>query len=106
MNKLQGFNVLKASHDAYTLLLSQSYGNNTSYIYKLIYDRQESLAYKYDYNSKSIAFTGPAGLEDLHATADGIWSLSESGANYYQNRDSGPWSQLFPFIIKLRKSDM
>ena len=106
VNKLQGVTVLKASYDAYTLLLSRSYGNNTSYIYKLNYDRQESLAYKYDYNSKSIVFKGPAGLEDLHATADGIWSLSESGANYYQNRTSSPWSQLFPFIIKLRKSDM
>ena len=106
VNKLQGVAVLKATHDAYTLLLSRSYGNNTSYIYRLDYDRQEGLAYKYDYNSKSITFKGPAGLEDLHATADGIWSLSESGANYYQNRDSNPWSQLFPFIIKLGKSDM
>ena len=106
VNKIQGATVLNASHDAYTLLLSRSYGSSTSYVYKLNYDRQESLAYNYDYNSKSIVFKGPAGLEDLHATADGIWSLSESGANYYQNRASNPWNQLFPFIIKLRKSDM
>lgn len=106
VNKLQGVTVLGASYDTYTLLLSRSYGNNTSYIYKLNYKRQESSLYKYDYVSKSIVFKGPAGLEDLHATADGIWSLSESGANYYQNRTSNPWTQLFPFVIKLRKADL
>ena len=106
VNKLQGVTVLNASYDTYSLLLSRSYGNNTSFIYKLNYNRQESSPYKYEYSSKSIAFKGPAGLEDLHISADGIWSLSESGANYYQNRPSNPWTQLFPFVIKLRKSDM
>ena len=107
VNKLQGVTVLNASHDAYTLLLSRSYGNSSSYIYKVEYDRQESLLYKYDYRSKIKVFIGPAGLEDLHVTADGIWSVSESGANYYQNRTTlKPWDQLFPFLIKLRISDM
>ena len=107
VNKIQGVTILSASYDAYTLLLSRSYGSNTSYIYKANYIRQESSPYKYDFNGKNITFTGPAGLEDLHVTTNGIWSLSESGANYFQYRTTPkPWDQLFPFFIKLRKSDM
>ena len=45
-------------------------------------------------------FELPAGLEDLAMLGGDLWSISESGAKYYQKRKT-PWDQLFPFVFRM-----
>lgn len=76
------------------VLLSTSYGNNTSWLYR----------WPLDGAPVAIA-RGPAGFEDLAVTPQGlVWTVSESGGKYYQKRGnnpscSSPWTALYPYVF-------
>lgn len=47
-------------------------------------------------------FTIPAGGEGLSFSPDGkLWTVSESGAKYYQKRSSNPWTTFYPFVFSI-----
>ena len=74
-----------------TFVLSTSYGNNASRLYRWRPGQQAALV-----------ATLPAGLEDLDQSPDGtVWSVFESGARYYQKRASSPWTELTPYLVGL-----
>jgi hypothetical protein len=80
------------------LLLSQSYGNNTSRLF--VWTPGTPLA--------EVLVEAPAGLEDLSLSHEGLlWSASESGARYFQKRFTenllcGPsWTDLYPYVFAL-----
>ena len=108
ITKIQGVSILSKTANRYQLLLSQSAGDNPSLIYKLSYTYSSSKKrFIYDTsNPGHVVFKGPAGQQELHATKTGIWTLFESGANYYQDRAVYPWRDNFPYFIRIRKSNL
>lgn len=90
INKVQGASVIAPSNasDDYKIIVSSSYGDNPSTMTLLKYKRYESYHYKYKYKSSKRVYTAPAGLEEVHATENskGVWTLFESGAEYYDKK--------------------
>lgn len=91
VDKVQGAVALPG--EPLTFVLSTSYGNNASRIYRWTPGQPASLV-----------ATLPAGTEDIDRSPDGtVWTMFESGARYYQKRSSpAPWTDLSPFLIGLR----
>jgi hypothetical protein len=85
------------------LLLSQSYGNNTSRLF--VWTPGTPLA--------EVLVEAPAGLEDLSLSHEGLlWTASESAARYFQKRFTenplcGPsWTDLYPYAFALDLGDL
>jgi len=102
VNKIQGASVIapKNATDDYKILVSSSYGDHPSKISLLKYKRYNSYHYKYKFYSSKHVYTAPAGLEEIHATANskGVWTLLESGAQYYDKK----WnSKGLPFMYRI-----
>jgi hypothetical protein len=107
ISKIQGVTLISASASSYSLLFSTSYGDDPSKLYKVsyAYSYDKNVYNRYTISSESLVFKGPAGLENVYSTASRIWTLSESGAQYFQKRtDSKPWNTNFPFVLLLDKS--
>ncbi len=77
------------------LLLSTSYGNATSRVYR----------WSPGAATATEVATGPAGFEDLTLTPDGlVWTATESGGKFYQKRGSNSncsssWTALYPYLF-------
>ena len=102
VHKLQGVALVSATAGQYKFLVARSYGDNPSYVYRLIYDMS---GFNSTFKSRATVFTGPAGMENIHSTQEGIWSVSESGAKYFQERKND-WNDYFPFIFRLKKEKL
>ncbi len=101
-NKIQGAYCYESSPTCHKFYLAQSYGDTPSYIFDVRYCAGSNTAV-------DVAFTGPAGLEDLGMIGSDLWCVSESGAKYVQKRASGSWEELFPFVFSCKfslKSDI
>jgi hypothetical protein len=81
-------------------LLSNSYGDADSTLYSSLYVGDPEPAIGLPFLSL------PAGMEDLGRLGTRLFTWFESGAIYYQKRDSNPWQQLFPFIAAIDMSDL
>lgn len=101
--RAQGVALLSATPTKYVFALARSYGDKPSKLSRLIYSMTGTTG-KLD--STKVVFTGPAGMENIHPTTDGVWSVSESGANYFQKRKKKPWGDYFPFIFRLKKKKL
>lgn len=102
VNQIQGASVVAPTNsvDDYKILVSSSYGDNPSTMTLLKYKRHEPYYYKYKYNSYEQVYAAPAGLEEVHATANsqGVWTLFESGSQYYDKK----WaSKGMPFMYRI-----
>ncbi len=76
-------------------------GTNNSLLHR--FDRDDLSAYAVPEPDRTLEF--PSGAEDISFDGDGdLWCVSESGAKYYQLRDSYPWRQFFPFIYEIKNS--
>ncbi|MGC9363686.1 MAG: T9SS type A sorting domain-containing protein [Fidelibacterota bacterium] len=76
-------------------------GTNNSLLHR--FDRNELSVYAVPEPDRTLEF--PSGAEDISFDGDGdLWCVSESGAKYYQLRDSYPWRQFFPFIYEIKNS--
>ena len=116
---VQGIDSYHASCDEIRFYLSTSWSDNPSKIYDVHYDRGVPQA-----TSTDLILTAPAGMEDLALIGDDLWSISESGAKYYQKRDrvidasdpcdwdpdtdnnddwrtKTPWDDLYPFVFSV-----
>ena len=90
------------------LYVSVSYGDNDSYIYKesLNAARCENTnceGAEVENLGRVTVKGGVAGGEDLARVGQHLWSASESGSRYFQNRPvwQFPWSSYFPYIYDL-----
>ncbi len=95
--QIQGVTLVQSSPDRYLFLVCSSFGNHPSKISLLEYslEKKNWILLKYE-----TFLTAPSGLENIHSDSNGIWTISESGARYFQERRK-PWIDDFPFIIKL-----
>ncbi len=102
VDKIQGATIIAPSSKSgeYKILVTSSYGDHPSKITLLKYKREESYYYKYKYKSYENVYTAPAGLEEIHATANsqGVWALFESGSQYYDYKWS---SKGMPFMYRI-----
>ena len=98
--KAQGVDV-----DGEDLYVSVSYGDNDSYIYRD--DLSAALCPPSGCDAASVRNRrrltvkgGVAGGEDLARVGSHLWSASESGSRYFQNRPvwQFPWSSYFPYV--------
>lgn len=99
--KIQGVALKNADGDKYEFYVTTSYGDNPSHIVRLTYNGPNDRGFP----QSEIIYEGPAGLENLDydANSDWVWTLSESGAKYYQKRTSpAPWYDLYPFFFAIR----
>ena len=96
VNKAQGIYCYEATCTELGFYVSRSFSDNPSEIVDLRYDRGVPAV-----ASSTTLFTGPAGLEDLGMIGSELWTSSESGAKYFQKRDSNPWTDLFPFVFAI-----
>lgn len=101
---VQGVTVLNASDSSYSLLLSTSFGDNPSYIYRVNYAFDPGTTYKYKYISNKKIMEAPAGGEALFATSSKVWTLSESGTTHFQHRIKSAWNTNFPFVYLLDRN--
>jgi hypothetical protein len=109
VDKIQGASVIapKNSTDDYKILVSSSYGPKPSHITLLTYDFHEPYHYKYKYKSFKNVYTAPAGLEEIHATANSgtVWGLFESGAQYYAKKWAKK-SPALPYMFRIPISEL
>lgn len=96
VDDVQGLYAYYATCGELRFYLSCSFGDHPSTLFDAHYDRGVHLA-----TNANLVFTGPAGMEDLTRVGDDFWTISESGAKYFQKRDSSPWDQLFPFVFAI-----
>jgi hypothetical protein len=96
--KVQGIDQYAATCTGYWFLTSHSWGGkwgDHSHVRWLRYDAGQTTPV-----AQGDLFELPSGLEDFAMLGDELWSISESGAKYYQKRTS-PWEQLFPFVFAM-----
>ena len=75
-------------------------GTNNSLLHR--FNKRDLSAYYVAEPERTLEF--PSGSEDLSFDKEGdIWSVSESGARYYQLRESSPWKQFFPFVYETKR---
>lgn len=93
------FDVQVGNNKIRRAFLSNSWGNNDSTLFTSVYtgDPEPSLGVEF--------LSLPAGLEDIGNMGNNLITWSESGASYYQKRES-PWTQLFPFMMAIDISDI
>ena len=104
--QIQGVTPVLVSSGAYSFLVSSSYGDNGSSIYRLDYVYKESNKFKYKFKGYEELYELPSGLEGLHATKSGVWTLFESGAQYFQKRKNRSWRTFLPYVIRIKKSSL
>lgn len=69
----------------------------------LKYSRHNPYVYKYKYQSYKKVYSAPPGMEELHMTSSGLWTLFESGAQYYDKKWKGTG---LPFLYQIPKSHL
>lgn len=96
ITKLQGVTLKTAESNRFVFYVSRSYGDNPSKIYRLTYKGTALI-------ETNKIYEGPAGVEALSydASTEWIWTVSESGADYYQNRADNPWNDFYPFLYAI-----
>lgn len=103
--KLQGVALGVASANHYVFYVSRSYGDTPSKIYRLTYDRSLLPVTGFTARSQTTKiYEGPAGVESLtyDPSSDLLWTVSESGADYYQYRSAPqPWDDFYPFTYAI-----
>jgi hypothetical protein len=93
--KTQGVTCYAAGATTLDFYIATSYSTNLSEIYRVRYVKGVSAA-----QSSTKVFEGPFGLEDMTMAGPTPWTISESGARYYQKRTSpAPWDDLYPFLF-------
>jgi hypothetical protein len=96
--KVQGVAVYSMTSTDVWCYLSTSFGDTTSVWKRVHYVKSSATA-----QSTTTVFSGPAGTEGLAMDGSSVWSVSESGAKYYQKRTDGnaQWDDLYPFVFKV-----
>lgn len=93
--KTQGVTCAAATATTLDFYIATSYSSNPSEVYEVRYNKGTATA-----QSSTKIFEGPFGLEDMTMVGDLPWTISESGARYYQKRTIyPPWDDLYPFIF-------
>jgi hypothetical protein len=93
----QGVTCYAATSTTLSFYVATSFSTNPSKIYRVQYTKGNATA-----TSTTTVFTGPNGLEDMTMVGSTPWTISESGARYYQKRTSpAPWDDLYPFLFGL-----
>ena len=95
------------------LYVSVSYGDNDSYIYKDQLSAARCLntscsGASVETVGRVTVKGGVAGGEDLARVGTHLWSASEAGSRYFQNRPliEFPWSSYFPYIYDVSISNV
>jgi|GEM_PF-5104798 len=105
VHQIQGMAVLKAEQGYYEFILSRSFGNTPSELTKVAYVfDSERKVFKYRHLYSGHLANLPSGSEGIVAKnkTGEVWTLFESGANYFQKRSKNPWEDNYPFLIKLK----
>lgn len=94
---VQGVYCYSATSTQLKFYIMTSSSDFPSALYDVTYNRGISTAASY-----TLLTYLPAGGEDLTMIGSDLWTVSESGAKYYQNRtNSFRWLSLYPFIYGL-----
>ncbi len=98
VTRVQGIYCHQSNSNNLKIYICRSYSDDVSRIYDIHYNKGNQY-----YQSIQTVFTGPAGMEGIAMIDSELWTVSESGAKYYQKRsDPDPWDEYFPFVFSLR----
>lgn len=103
LTQIQGCAIIEANEKNYSLLISRSYGDYPSKLHKLSFINETKEGYSFKLLTSKEVLSAPAGMEGVAVSDTRVWSLSESGANYFQKRTNSPWKTNFPFVFTLNK---
>lgn len=87
------------------LYVSTSYGDHAGHLYRIALDDAYCPYGESCDDTTDAIMEMPAGIEDLAASGDRLWSVSESGGRYYQKRSHDPWDLFYPFIFSIAPPD-